>query len=172
MKYRLLIVIVLIISVSVSAQVPESYKAEMQRMLGTWIADNSNYMSEQETDDAYAIRWTYGLDNTTLIGHLFGMKDGVKTSVYWQFFQFWDPENKQVRVIQMNTYGTKGEGLVKYIDEQHSQLTQVYVNPDGSRFETGHKTELYANKEISRSYEIKDGKWIEGRHYIWIKQKE
>lgn len=154
----------------VLGQVPEWVGEEMERSVGTWIADNSSYMNAEETDDAYGIDWTWGAGKTSLIGELYGMKEGVRTRSYWQFFQFWDAEKDQLRIIQLSPWGGRGEGFLQLEGESRSRLQQTFVQPDGSTFEMGHTTEISEKSERSTSYTISEGEWIPDRTYIWHKQ--
>jgi len=153
-------------------QIPEWYQHEMARSVGTWMADNASYMNEQETDEAYGISWEWGAGQKSLIGRLYGLKDSKVTNQYWQFFQFWDNEAQKARVIQVSPWGVKGEGFLEKIDSVHTKMSQTFIMPNGSSYESGHTTEIHKNKEISVSFEIKEGEWIENRTYIWYKQNE
>jgi WD40 repeat protein len=157
---------------SVYSQTPEWYKAEMQRQVGTWVADNKAYMNDQETDDAYAIQWTSGAGGQSLLGVLYGLKNGKKTYDYWQFIQFWDLVEKKVRVIQISAFSpAKGEGFLEQVDSLHTNLVQSFIMPDGKSFVDGHKTEIHPDFEISTSFKIENDNWTKKRSYTWKKQK-
>lgn len=153
-----------------SAQIPEWYQAEMTRQVGTWVADNNDYISENETDDAYAITWEYGVGKTSLLGRLYGMKDGKRTYEYWQFFQFYDSEKEKVRFIQISGTGVRGEGFIERVDATKAKLQQTFVTPDGRSYEEGHRTKFFPDHEVSTSYEIKGEKWVQKRSYSWYKE--
>ena len=152
------------------AQVPDWYNKEMNRMVGTWIADNSNYVTEQETDDSYAIQWSWGKNKESLNGILYGLKDGNKTNEYWTFIQFWDDTLQKVRFNQISTFGTKGEGFLESVSIKETKLVQTFTTPEVQTFKEGHKTQIFEGYEVSTSYKIKDDDWIKKRSYKWIKQ--
>lgn len=164
--------LVVLVCGTVWGQVPEWYQQEMARSVGTWEADNTMYMNEQETDDAYGITWEWGLGQQSLIGNLYGLKNTKVTNQYWQFFQFWDTEVQKVRVIQISPWGVKGEGFMEQIDATHTKINQVFVMPSGLTYESGHTTEILKDQEISVSFNIKEGEWIKNRTYTWKKQHE
>ena len=154
------------------AQTPEWYEEEMQRQPGTWVADNKDYMNEQETDDAYAIEWTRGAGGQSLLGVLYGLKNGKKTHEYWQFIQFWDVVEKKARVIQISAFSpTKGEGFLEKVDSLHTKLVQTFVSSNGNSFVDAHKTEIHPDHEISTSFKIENDEWKRKRTYHWKKQK-
>ena len=173
MKNFLFGLLTLSFSVIANAQIPEWYTHEMNRLVGTWVADNTVYMNDQENDDAYAIEWRRGIGKKNLLGRLYGLKKGRLTNEYWQFIQYWDPAAKQAKVIQIATFGTKGEGYLEYRDSANTQLIQTFTNPNGTSWTSGHKTRIFDNYEISTSYQIdKQNNWKEQRTYTWYKQKE
>ncbi len=142
----------------------------MGRSVGVWVADNSAYMNENETDDSYAVEWTWGAGKKSLLGVLYGLKNGERTQAYWQFFQFWDADKKQMRVIQVSPWGVKGEGFLQQVDSTHTSMRQTFVLPDGNSYEAGHRTEIFKDREVSTSYSIKGEEWIPNRTYIWFRQ--
>ncbi|NNM23299.1 MAG: hypothetical protein HKO54_07080 [Flavobacteriaceae bacterium] len=142
----------------------------MERQVGIWKASNSEYMNENETDDAYAIEWKWGVGQKSLLGILFGMKNGERTNDYWQFVQFWDSKVQKVRVLQIAMFGVYGEGFLERIDASNSKVVQTFVTPDGHSYSEGHTTQVFDNYEVSISYEIKEGEWIKKRTYTWHKQ--
>jgi hypothetical protein len=167
---RKILCLFVLLSGAAMAQTPSWYEDEMNRMVGTWVADNSAYSNEQETDDAYAIHWDWGAGQKSLLGELYGMKDKKKTNSYWQFFQFWDAKEKKARVIQVSPWGVKGEGFLQQEDSTHTRMQQVFVMPDGQTYESGHTTEIGDKMEITTSYNIREGEWVANRTYTWIKQ--
>ena len=154
----------------VTAQIPEWYQAEMERKVGTWVANNNEYMSEQETDNAYALRWEWGVGKTSLIGTLYGMHEGVTTNEYWQFLEFWDSEKEKVRVIQISGTGVVGEGYIEPVSTGKTKLLQTFKTPTGQTYQEGHRTQVFPDYELSTSYQIKGEKWVEGRTYTWYKE--
>ncbi len=75
MEYEEVLVVVSILRWMVWGQTPDWYQQEMERSVGTWVADNSAYVSEQETDDAYGITWEWGVGKKSLLGSLYGLKE-------------------------------------------------------------------------------------------------
>ena len=173
MKIILLTVIcfIQILADNAVAQTPDWFIAEINRLEGTWLADNSEYISEQETDDTYGLEWKKGTGGNSLLGELFGMKDGIKTGSYWQFFQYWDPAENKVIVTQVSPWGTVGKGSLIMETDTKSKLDQLFTNPDGSSYRSGHITESFDGYEVGSSYNINDsGEWEIQRTYKWVKQ--
>ena len=168
-KYWLLLVLC---GGMVWGQAPEWYQQEMERTVGSWVADNSVYMSEQETDDAYGISWEWGVGKKSLLGSRYGLKETKVTNEYWQFFQFWDTEAQKARVIQISPWGVIGEGFLERTDKTHTRLQQHFVMPNGTSYESGHTTEIQEGVEISVSFDIKEGEWLQNRSYTWKKQHD
>lgn len=171
MRKFFLIPALILISNTLFAQTPQWYLDELKRLEGVWLTDNSEYMSEQETDDTYGLEWKRGIGKNNLLGELFGMKDGEKTGSYWQFFQYWDEEENAPLVIQVSPWGISGKGKLERDGENKTKVEQVFSNPDGTSFRSGHITEIFDGYEISTSYNINEnGEWVTRRSYKWIKQ--
>lgn len=152
-------------------QTPEWYYKEMERQVGTWIADNSEYQTDNEKDDAYALEWRYSAGKQGLLGILYGIREGQKTNEYWQFFQFWDIIENKVRVIQVFAFSpTFGEGFLEKISPNENKLVQTFITPDGRKFEEGHTYLINDNYEITTSFKIENSEWIKKRTYKWVKQ--
>jgi len=170
MNKYLLSLLCIIVTTIVSAQIPEWYQAEMERMIGTWVANNNEYMSEEETDNAYALRWDWGAGKKSIIGRLYGMKDGVQTKDYWQFVQFWDSEAQKGRVIQISANGVVGEGYLEPVSEGKTKLEQTFTPSDGAIYSEGHRTKIFPDHEVLTTYKIIQDRWVEDRSYTWYKE--
>ncbi|MGB5378047.1 hypothetical protein, partial [Muriicola sp.] len=83
---------------------------------------------------------------------------------------FWDTEAQKVRVIQISPWGVKGEGFMERKDDTHTTMKQVFSMPNGQSYESGHTTEILKDREITVSFNIKEGEWIQNRTYTWHKQ--
>lgn len=152
-------------------QIPDWYKTELERLAGTWLTDNSEYMSEQETDDTYGLEWKWGAGNNNLLGELFGMRDGKRTGTYWQFFQYWDSQENTAIVIQVSPEGTIGKGTLNLEGKDKTKLVQTFTNPDGSGFKYGHITQIFDGHQISTSYNVSENDgWTLSKTYKWVKQ--
>lgn len=167
---NLIFIFLLLISNMLSAQIPDWYKTEMKRMLGTWVGDNSEYMNENETDDHYVIHWTYGLDKGYLKGKLYGMKEDARTGIYWEFVQFWDAKEGKVRVMQFNGHGMFLDGYLERKAENETELIQTMIYPNGKSSAEGHRSKIIDGKDHSTSYSIENGEWKKKRSYIWVRQ--
>lgn len=76
-----------------------------------------------------------------------------------------------MRVIQISPWGSKGEGFMERVDDTHTTMKQVFIMLNGQTYESGFATEIQKDQEISVSYDIKEGEWIQNRTYTWHKQK-
>lgn len=154
---------------------PEWFAREIATLTsgsGRWIADNSEYKSEQEPFDAYGTEWTASFDGTTLSGRLFGIKDGKETVNFWEFRQYWHPGRGEAVVEQFGWGGTVGVGIA-WQDGATTRSDQTFFAPDGSASRTGHISEFPDNDtHITRSFDIEDGIWQARRTYTWRRATE
>lgn len=166
----LLISTLLLMSFFSNAQtLPDSFNQYMERHVGTWIADNTKYMSEEEPFDQYGIEWEYGLGQAYLKGKLFGLKDGEQKGVFWEFIQYWDSNEQKVVIQQIGTDGTVGIGHLDNHTTSENRLVQTFFQPDGDDFKTAHKTIIHdSNSHTDISYAVNEkDEWIEQRTYTW-----
>lgn len=153
-------------------QLPFWVKEEFERLEGTWITDNSEFVSDTETDDHYAVEWSMGVGNQSMTGILYGLRDNRMTHEYWQFFQFWDPARQAVRVIQVAVFGAVGDGYMMPSDSSTFLVEQIFVNPDQSQYQQDHITRIFETHDVIESYSYNEhGEKILSRNYNWYKRE-
>lgn len=137
---------------------------------GTWIADNSDYKSEQEKHDFYASHWQKGIGGKSFTGRLYGITDGKESGTFWEFRAFWHPGQKRVIMQQFGANGAFGTGTLINIDNNNARGQQTFYSVDGSSFEGGHSFIFEEEKQDTSSYTIlSDGSWKKNRTYIWYR---
>lgn len=168
----ILTLLVLYIGFSLAqAQIPERIVKEWEMLTahsGTWVADNSAYKNENETADAYAITWTYGLGKTSLRGRLFGIQDGKETPTFWEFRMYYHPEEKKLMYQQYGWGGVLGIAEMTLPDATHSSDVATFYNPDGTSYKIKHDNDTRNNTQYAQSYQWKDGVWEKQRYYEWV----
>lgn len=139
---------------------------------GHWIADNSEYKSEQEPFDAYGTEWTASFDGTTMTGRLFGVKDGKESANFWEFRQYWHPGRREAVVEQFGWGGTVGVGTT-WPDGDVTKSDQTFFAPDGSTSRTGHVSGFPdRNTHQTDSFDIANDVWTARRSYTWHRAPE
>lgn len=178
MKKAMLLITLILFWVAGHAQeskgsdIPDWYLEEMQRLVGTWITSNQDYMDGTTINDAFGIEWKWGVGQKSLVGVLYGLREKQKTKEYWQFFQYWDSGKGKPIFIQVSAKGVQGVGHFERVDSKHFQLVQIFTEPDGSTSKSGHKTQILKGYEISTSFNINEqDEWELNRTYTWYKQK-
>jgi hypothetical protein len=153
------------------AEVPQWFRdavAEASRDGGVWIADNSRYRSSAEDYDSYGLEWRAGIGGTSLVGRLFGRREGREVATFWEFRQYWDPIAGEGRLQQFGQGGAFGTGAIQRLRPDTTLLDQVFVWPDGSRTRSGHlETRRGADERFSESFDIENGDWLARRTYSW-----
>ncbi len=154
--------------------IPDSFLQEIESEIGIWIGDNSKYKSDQEPFEAYAIEWSWGINKKSLVGKLYGIQDGVNSNPFWEFRKYWDAEKKAPIVMQFGADGTVGIGASTKINENESELLQIFTSPNGSQNKIGHKTKIIDSlSHTGSSYLVNEqGEWTENRSYLWVKEDE
>lgn len=134
---------------------------------GTWIADNTAFKSAQEPYDAYGQQWQYGLGDSYLRGRLFCIQDEKDIGTVWDFIEYWDPEARELKVLQIGRDGTTGQGTIELNEEQQTKSLQTFTGPGGHSFVSGHIVELHGDEQKTESYHVENEKWVKNRQYIW-----
>jgi hypothetical protein len=138
---------------------------------GRWITDNSEYVSEQETDDAYGIEWRKSFDGFAMAGRLVGLNGGKETNTYWEFRVYWHPGRGEAVAEQFGWGGGLGVGTVRPMAEGGMQWEQTFYSPAQSQHSEGHRSDNPdANTHVTHSFSIVDGEWRPRRSYSWIRQ--
>lgn len=139
---------------------------------GRWITDNGQYVSEQETDDAYGIEWRKSFDGHAMTGRLFGLKDGSETYSYWEFRFYWHPGKGEAVAEQFGWGGGLGIGTMAPGEEGVMKTVQTFYSPTQPSREEGHRSENPGpDTHVTHSFSIVDGKWEPRRSYTWTRQK-
>ncbi len=164
-----IIVLALFISISAGAQqVPDWFITTLEGSVGSWVADNDTYQSEQEPFDQYAMDWEWGIGKQSIKGTLYGLINGEKQGTFWEFRQYWDHAGNHGVLVQYGPNGTVGSGPMVLENETETRLVQDFVTPDGKTTKHGHRSTLSAGKLVTTSFDIDaDGKWTQRRTYTW-----
>lgn len=137
---------------------------------GTWIADNGKYKSENEPFEAYGIRWEWGLGKKSVKGRLYCIKDGKDVYTAWHFVDYWDPETKELKLLQMGE-GSVGQGKMWLAEDGVTKSLQKFTAMDGTSFESGHKAWIKDGDSYTQSFKINKEEWTPNRLYVWKLKK-
>lgn len=172
MRTRLLSLFILITFLA-NAQtnpIPKWYSENNSRLTGTWLADNSSYFSEDEPYINYAIEWKYGLDNSNLIGRLYGITKENQEIDFWQLRLYWNNEKKSAELAQYGYSNVTGIGKLRTLTSNRTESIQQFSMPNGKTWKEKHITKFTENKQTTTSYELENNQWQEKRTYEWHKQ--
>jgi len=139
---------------------------------GIWIAENERYKSTDEPYDAYAIHWQYGVGNKHLKGRLYCIKEGEEVGSIWQFIEYWNPKENKLKIIQIGSDGTLGQGEILRTEDGKMKEFQSFVTPSGSGYSSGHLAWMENGLNHTQSFIVKGGKWTKARLYKWELKKE
>jgi hypothetical protein len=174
-----LIVFVIVCPGSVGAQNqsrPDWLSEHMSFMTegsGLWITDNTAFQSENESFDAYATEWKWGVGGQSINGRLYAIRDGKEVDSFWEYHVFWHPTEKKAVFYQVGSGGAVGVGEMRSVDSEAGaeRMTEMtFFAPDGTNWKDMHKLRESPGEHSTTSFGFKDGSWILQRRYIWIHQ--
>ena len=139
---------------------------------GTWITDNAKYRSETEPYDAYGMQWEYGLGKKHLKGRLYAIQDNEDVGTIWNFTEFWSPASNEVRIVQLGSDGTVGQGTLWQMENGRIKERQTFVSPNGNSFETGHEAWMENGAQHTQSFTIVNEEWQKRRFYSWNRKEK
>ena len=153
--------------------IPDRVLANWEKLIGTWIADNEAYKSERDPVDAYGISWEWGLGKKSLVGRLYGIRDGKEVGTFWEFREFWHPGEGRVIATQHGSDGTYGAGPHEIGDDGTTEMLQTFYDPTtGAVFRVGHRSTLEGDVHTTRSFDVSpEGEWEERRTYVWRRKR-
>lgn len=138
---------------------------------GRWIADNSEYKSEQEPYDAFGTEWRASFDGTTMSGRLFGIKNGKEIGNFWEFRQYWHPERREATLEQFGWGGTIGIGKMWH-EGDTTKSDQTFYTIDGVASRSGHVSSFPdSDTYVTGSFDIEADEWTPRRTYTWRRTK-
>ena len=114
----------------------------------------------------------WGLGEKHIKGKLYCIQEGKNVGTVWEFLSFWDPLKGEVRMFQIGSDGTIGEGTMWRQDDGSTKSNEKFANPSGGSFEAGHHTWMDNGKMHTQSFDIKYGEWTKRRYYVWGQEKE
>lgn len=157
------------------AGVPGWYAEHLDYMTrdgGRWVAENSEYQSEQETTDQYVIVFSPEFGGTSMSARLFGVTDGEESVDFWHFNGFWDPVAEEAMLMQTGWGGGLGVGPTWQIDETTIRSEQVFSSPGGPvRTEAHIFINTGPDQHVTRTESrVGDGEWVPGRTYTWVRE--
>ncbi|HXV62851.1 MAG TPA: hypothetical protein VEK15_19285 [Vicinamibacteria bacterium] len=159
---------------SVEAQpAPDWVVANWKNLIGVWIADNSAYKTEEASMDSFGLEWTWGIGNQSLVGRLYGIKDGEEVATFWEFREFWHPGEQRLLTTQFGRDGTYGAGPHHQNADGSTEMLQTFYDAaTGRATRVGHRAVLKADEHTTQSFDVDEsGTWKERRTYIWRRQR-
>ncbi len=172
---RNLIVLTSLIGFNLNAQIakiPQWFLDDIKRTQGTWVADNSAFVSEQEPYVAYINEWFLGLDSTSLSGQLHGQTASGEKVLFWEFKQYWDNETQKAIVQQFGRNNVIGKGSMSPSEDKKMEAIQTFSLIDGRHWIEKHETYFRGDTLITISFgQQMDKTWKKKRTYSWIKQE-
>jgi hypothetical protein len=133
---------------------------------GRWIADNRVYTGPDEPADEYGLEWRQGPGGVSMMGRLFGLRDGREIATYWQFLFYWHPARQVAVILQVSASGVVGEGTIRE-REGGTVAEQVFHSMDGGSRRIRHESEVGPTERRDRSSDWVEGSWRPGRSYTW-----
>ncbi len=156
-----------------SSPIPDWFIEDLNNHIGIWKTDNSSYKSTDEAIDAYGIEWSWGIDQKSIVGHLYGFQNAAKTADFWQFRYYWDPADGKAIIVQYGYGGVLGKGLVKPLGNGTSESIQTFFSPGQPSRKIKHEETLTGDIQISTSFRLDENEeWIKDRHYTWHRIKK
>ena len=150
---------------------PLWYLNDIKNMDGEWIADNSQYLSENEPFESYGIQWTPGIGNTNMTGKLYGLTESQDKVELWQLFQYWDNWNQQAVALQIGNDNYQAIGTMIPINNNTIEVIQKLTDKTGNSYTDRHLTSYNGNSFTTISFIIDEkGNWQTQRSYTWHKK--
>ena len=155
-----------------AAPIPDEVRAGWERQIGTWVADNSAYRSEDDPHDAFSIEWRWGIGQTSVVGRLYGIQGGRDIATYWEFREYWHPGERRLVPMQFGADGAVGIGTRELQAGGRSEMLQTLFHPATGVIERiGHRSELSGDTHVTRSFNVSaDGTRTDRRTYTWVRQ--
>ncbi|MEZ5283916.1 MAG: hypothetical protein R2712_03720 [Vicinamibacterales bacterium] len=155
------------------APVPPFVLAHWERLIGTWIADNTAFKDASDPNEAFGIEWEWGLGRKSLKGRLYGIAKGAEIRTYWDLHEYWHPGEGTLIATQHAANGTFGSGPQELQRDGSSEMVQTFWDPVArTTTRVGHRARLEGDTHTTISFEIDaSGTWTPRRTYVWKRQR-
>ncbi|MCB0751726.1 MAG: hypothetical protein KDC52_09645, partial [Ignavibacteriae bacterium] len=154
------------------SKIPQWFLDDISKMNGTWIADNSEFMSDQEPYTSYISEWNIGIDSKSLTGKIYGLSATNQKILFWEFRQYWDNELQKAIIMQFGNSNVIGKGEMYPKNEELMESIQTFSLNDGRTWVEKHESKILQDTLITTSFEqLSNKSWKKKRTYKWIKQK-
>lgn len=151
--------------------IPDWYLNYLKSNIGTWIADNTKNVSEQDPYIAYGIAWEWGIGKTSITARLYGVLESGVEKDFWEFRQYWDNVNRKGVIVQYGNWGVVGIGDVKQTKDGIFETIQVFSLTDGRTWDVKHIIEIEDSQFTSTAYDKDEsGNWVNPKGWTWIKK--
>ena len=176
MRYRFVLLFTSLTLASQGARAepaPEWVVENWTGLVGTWVADNSAYKTTDAAMDAFGLEWSWGLNQKSLVGRLYGIKDGKEVATFWELREFWHPGKGELLTEQFGGNGAYGVGPHRETGDGSTEMLQVFYDPStGRENRVGHRAVLDGDEHTTTSFDVDDdGTWTERRTYVWRRQR-
>ncbi|MEZ5319682.1 MAG: hypothetical protein R2752_19935 [Vicinamibacterales bacterium] len=154
--------------------VPPVVQEAWEHLIGTWVADNAAYKGPGDPNDAFGIEWQWGLGRQSLVGRLYGIRDGKDIGTYWQFREFWHPGEGRIIATQFGSDGSYGAGPGEIRPDGSSEYLQTFWDPSaGTVTRVGHRATLEGDVHTTTSFDVgADDVWTVRRTYVWKRVRQ
>lgn len=152
----------------------EVWKAHLASLVGdVWLTSNAAYAEEDGGIEAYGMAFVGHPPGLAASGCLWGERAGQVTTIFWRFFQGWDPVRGAGLVYQVHPGGIVGIGYQEERGADEPGLVQEFRGPDGLAFRTGHFEHLSdPDTRVTRSVDWAEEGWVASRTYTWIRSPD
>ena len=148
--------------------IPKWFFTQMQCTLGNWVADDQPFQSEGEPFDAYGKEWKWGIGKTSIVGRIYGIRNGMDVATFWELRQYWDNVKQEAVLIQFGRQGVEGVGTSWQTAEGVTESRQLFSKPDGTEWQEKHIVQWHDGEMTTTSLAMdSEGLWKEIRTYHW-----
>ncbi|MEM9232895.1 MAG: hypothetical protein AAGA69_01490 [Pseudomonadota bacterium] len=141
---------------------------------GAWRTPNPDFSGEDNSPNAYEIRFEWGPYRQHVTGTLKGIfdtEDGETSVRYWTFYSWYHPKTEEITLMQIGTNGALGEGTFSIKNGDRQILDQVFYGPDGSTRAVRHETieNSPAEHTVIVFHADEDGEWQKVQEWVWTR---
>ena len=166
--------LLVLLAVPALGAVPGWFQHHMEYMAaegGRWITSNAPWVSDDEPFDAYGMEWSFSRTGTSLVGRLYGFRDGEEVATFWTFQEFWHPGENRAVVTQIGLGAQVGTGVIDSVGVNETRAVQTFYYMEGVTEQIGHLA-VETDSLVTTSFSIdEDGTWTERRRYVWHRDR-
>lgn len=142
---------------------------------GTWVSENEKNSGTPEDFESFYMNFENWHDENSVRGSIYGVKNNGETVGLIEVWNFIDPSNKSIRLIQRTIWQEHSEGTIHPYNKNGLDITFKSTTSDGQVYYTRdihHRESLNKLRAESFHRTTENEEWKKANESVWTRVKK